>query len=246
MIESDQQNIQQVFHSENQPHFNALAEELLKKLPKNERSLVAIVGPPGSGKSFLAAGLASLINQRESFEIAIVVGQDGWHYPNDYLDRHTIKKGQQTITLRSIKGAPESFDAAAAIDCLRRIKQGEEVSFPIYSRVIHNPIPNAARVCHQHKLILCEGNYWLLNEMPWQAGIPLFSLRIFIQVEGNTFIPALRERHLRGGKTSAEVERQLMVDLENAERIIHHSVSPHIIVEKENPYTIKQIKFLMN
>ena len=230
--------------SQNHPYYTALAEELLRKHVKATRSLIAIVGPPGSGKSYLASALSHLLNHKASSEIAIVVGQDGWHYPNDFLDSHTIQKSQQIITLRSIKGSPETFDAVSAIECLRRIKQGEEISYPIYSREIHDPIPNAAKVLSHHKLILCEGNYWLLNELPWQTGIPLFDLRIFIQVKLDTLVPALRERHLRGGKTKAEVERQIKVDLENAERIINFSVPPHIIIEKENPYTISQLKVL--
>ncbi len=230
--------------SQNTLYYSALAEEILKRKIKATRRLIAIVGPPGSGKSYLASVLSHHLNHKAASEIAVVVGLDGWHYPNEYLDTHTISKNKQTITLRSIKGSPESFDAVSAIECLRHIKQGEEIGYPVYSREIHDPIPNAGKVLNHHEVILCEGNYWLLNELPWKTGIPLFDLRIFIQIELNTIIPALRERHLIGGKTEAEVERQLKVDMENAERIINYSVPPHIIVKKENPYTISLIKVL--
>ena len=229
------QEIKQLITGEDKQPYLPLANTIIEAAQPRPRLLTAIIGAPGSGKSSLAAILAELINEMSSSEIAIVVGLDGWHYPNEYLDSHFFIQGEEKFSLRKIKGAPESFDAITAINCLKHIKQGGEVTYPIYSRTLHNPIPNAGQMLPQHKIILCEGNYWLLNEPVWRDGIPLFDMRILIQIEPSSLIPALRSRHFNGGKSQEEVERQIEVDLQNGQRIIHNSAAVDIFFERENP-----------
>ncbi|OCF36675.1 hypothetical protein I316_01271 [Kwoniella heveanensis BCC8398] len=88
--------------------------EAYRRLPNDQRLLVAIAGPPGSGKSTLAYPLTDHLNallllhrppnpshierpqslelaeasdtQGEGDEIAICVGLDGWHYSRAELD----------------------------------------------------------------------------------------------------------------------------------------------------------------
>ncbi|KAK8864321.1 hypothetical protein IAR55_001568 [Kwoniella newhampshirensis] len=88
--------------------------EAYRKLPSDQRLLVAIAGPPGSGKSTLAYPLTDALNARllhhrpsnpshverptslnlaeasesqgQDDEIAICVGLDGWHYSRAELD----------------------------------------------------------------------------------------------------------------------------------------------------------------
>lgn len=65
------------------------------KATNKEKVIIALAGAPGSGKSVLA----SLIE--ETFEEVQVVGLDGFHYFEQYLLDHDLKKR---------KGASFTFD----------------------------------------------------------------------------------------------------------------------------------------
>ena len=53
-------------------------------------------------------------------ETAVLVGLDGWHYPNAYLDSHTIERDGATLPMRRFKGSPETYDTGAAYACLEQ------------------------------------------------------------------------------------------------------------------------------
>ncbi len=184
------------------------------------RLLVGISGLPGSGKSVTAATLARVLDilGRERGDRAIHLSLDGFHRPNAWLETHTgLDHDGHLVVLRQIKGAPPTFDAEAAAQRLARVRAGEgAVSFPVYSRALHDPIPDAITVTAAHRLIVFEGNYLFLDLPPWRAVRALFDVRLFVETPAPARIHNLRERHLRGGKTAAETERQIAVDERNA------------------------------
>lgn len=210
-----------------------LAQEIIQRAPAAERLLVVVAGPPGSGKSAFAALLAVVINLIASAETAVVVGLDGWHLPNAYLDSHTIEWNGETAVLRSLKGAPETYASASLTDFLKSAAAGAELRFPVYSRALHDPIPDAGIIASHHRIINLEGNYWLLNEPPWNALNPRFDLRIFLRAEPSALLDGLRQRHLRGGKSPQFTEAHLQrVDLPNIRRVLDHSLPADVIVQK--------------
>ena len=220
-----------------------LATRLLAQSVPDRRLMVAIAGPPGSGKTAFAAILVAVVNAEAENNLAVLVGLDGWHYPNAYLATHFAQRGGQRIRLRSIKGAPETFDASAAYDCLSKIRRGGQVRFPIYSRRLHEPIPAAGTTDVSHRIVVVEGNYLLLDEDPWGTFRQLFDVRVFITASPETLIDGLRERHLRGGKTAAVTERHIReVDLPNAQRMGASVVYAHVLVHKADTRRIDRIE----
>jgi len=207
--------------------------------------MVAVAGPPGSGKTAFATILVAMVNAEASDDLAVLVGLDGWHYPNDYLATHYMDRGGERIALRSIKGAPETFDATGAYDCLSEIRRGEHVSFPVYSRRLHEPVPGGGSVDSSHKIVVVEGNYLLLDEDPWNRFRQLFDVRVFISASLETLMDGLKERHLRGGKTLAATERQIReVDLPNARRVGPSVVHAQVLVHKASTRRIDRIEWL--
>jgi len=197
------------------------------------RLMVAVAGPPGSGKTAFATTLVAVINAETDSNTAALVGLDGWHYANDYLSAHFVERGGGRVSLQSIKGAPETFDVAAAYNCLSRIRQGGRVSFPVYSRRLHEPVPDGGTVDPSHRIVVVEGNYLLLDETPWRRLHPLFDVRVFISASPNALVNALRERHLRGAKTVAATERQIReVDLPNGARVASGIARAQVLVYK--------------
>ncbi len=185
------------------------------------RMLVGISGLPGGGKTVTAATLARVLDAlgRGRGERAIHLSLDGFHYPNAWLESHTGRDHDgRVVILRRIKGAPNTFDAEAAARLLRRVREGDEVvRFPVYSRALHDPVPDAVQVTAAHRIVVFEGNYLFLDTPPWPAVRALFDVRLFVETPEAARLRNLRERHLRGGKSPEEVDRQIRsVDQRNA------------------------------
>jgi pantothenate kinase len=204
--------------------------------------MLAVAGPPAGGKTAFAAILAATINAQAGDEIAALVGLDGWHYSNAYLATHFIERNGEQLSLRSIKGAPETFDAAAAYACLSQIRRGGPVSFPVYSRALHDPLPAGGTIRSSHRIVVVEGNYLLLAEEPWARFCALFDVRLFITARLETLVDGLMARHLRGGKTQPAAERQVReVDLANAGRVAPSAVYAQVLVFKSDTRHIERV-----
>jgi pantothenate kinase len=223
--------------------YDPLATHLLSKSRPVPRLMVAVAGPPGSGKSVFGMLLVAVLNAEAEDSIAALVGLDGWHYSNAYLETHFIERNGEQIPLRSIKGAPETFDAAGAYACLSRIRLGGQVSFPVYSRKLHEPIPAGETIYPVHRIIVVEGNYLLLEEEPWRGFRHLFDVRVFICASLETLLDGLRGRHLRGGKAPAVIEQHLReVDLPNIKRVEPSAVHAQVCVYKADTRRIDRIE----
>ena len=180
----------EVDREEVEKFYDPLALRLLELGCGRNRLLVAVAGPPASGKTAFATLLVATINTESGREEAVLVQQDGWHYPNEYLNTHIIRRNGEEVLLRHIKGAPETYDTETAYAFLECIKQGGRMTYPVYSRRLHNPVPNAGTVEPKHHIAVIEGNYWLLQENPWQRFQDLFDIRIFLTASrffGSTF-----------------------------------------------------------
>jgi pantothenate kinase len=224
-----------------------LATRLLAGYEAAPRTIVAVAGPPGSGKTAFAAILVGVLNAEAEAEVTALVGLDGWHYPNYYLKTHFHHRGAGRVSLRAIKGAPESFDARAAYEGLAHIRREEQVTFPVYSRQLHEPVPAGGTVEPWHQIVVAEGNYLLLDEDPWRRFLELFDLRVFISASPEILVANLQERHRRGGKTPETIERHMReVDLPNARRVAPSMAHAHLVVHKADGRRIDRIEWRMD
>jgi pantothenate kinase len=218
-----------------------LASKLHNLIRGEKRILVAVAGPPGSGKSVFTALLVVVINAIAGCEEAIQIQQDGWHFTNEYLDTLTFQKEGVEIPLRSIKGAPETYDTDSAYECLKNIRQGMQVQIPVYSRTLHDPVPNARVIKPNHLIAVVEGNYWLLKVPPWDKFQKLFDVSIFLTANPETLLEGLCLRQLRGGRTRKVAEQQVYnVDLPNINYVLMNSSPANFVVYKaENQRILK-------
>lgn len=199
---------------------------LLSKLCSNtkpgERYLVGIAGPPGAGKSTLSAALAQDLGRR-GFSPK-VVPMDGYH-----LDNHTLNERG----LLKSKGAPNTFDATAFVELIRRLRDANEtVHFSTFDREKDCVNEDADTVTPIHDLLLIEGNYLLLDEKPWNQLRALFDFTVLINPGLPTLETRLTERWLEHGHSAQAARlRAMQNDLPNAERVLAASAAPDLVIK---------------
>ncbi len=166
-----------------------LAAWLSKRAAGSERFVFGIAGAPGSGKSTLARRIATQLD-------AVLVPMDGFHLPNEVLDRRG---------LRHVKGSPRTFDAEAFIRAVSDIRRAHiDLALPDFDRLIDEPRPARVLVPTHARIVIVEGNYLLLDSPPWDDLRALFDAVAHLDVDDDVRIGRLIERHARFGRTWAE------------------------------------------
>lgn len=169
---------------------DALADRLAARATGHARFVVALAGPPGAGKSTLAAALVAALEQRAPGEVALVA-MDGFHLDNAVL----AARG-----LLARKGAPETFDVLGYREALVRIRAGSgEVAVPVFDRELDLARAGAAVVGPHHRIIVTEGNYLLLDLPPWDGLGHLFDHTVFLAVPKDVLHQRLLRRWLDHG-----------------------------------------------
>lgn len=186
----------------------------ISQLP-GERVLVAVAGAPGSGKSTLAAALA------QRLPASALVPMDGFHLD----DRLLSARG-----LLPRKGAVETFDAEGFATLIDRLSSAEhDVIYPIFDRDREIAIAGAGVVEPQHRIVIVEGNYLLLDARPWNQ--IHYDLTIRLDVPMDELTRRLTGRWQKLGKADEAVQAHLQNDLANAQVVIDQSSDADIVVE---------------
>jgi pantothenate kinase len=166
----------------------ALAELLASRPADGRRLILGIAGAPGAGKSTMAAALARPLGSR-----AAVVPLDGFHLADVQLSRHG---------LLDRKGAPETFDAWGYSALLERLRSRPDhtVYAPGFERELEQPIAGAIAVPPEVDVVITEGNYLLLDELPWRAARAFLDAVWFVRAEPQVRRTRLVARHIAFGK----------------------------------------------
>lgn len=170
---------------------------------KHKRIVIFLAAPPAVGKTTLSQFLENLSRNNKQFEEIQGIGLDGFHYSNEFLIKHTIEKNGERIVLKSIKGAPETYNYKAVEEKLKKIKD-ENIMWPIYNRKLHDVEKDKIRI--EKNIILIEGNWLLLNEDNWKELKKLSDYSIMIIAEKKLLKDRLITRKIMGGISKKEAE----------------------------------------
>lgn len=179
------------------------------KAGSGRRYLLGIAGPPAAGKSTFAARLCAALN-RPVADLAAVAPMDGFHRTTAEL---------RALGELEIKGQPQTFAVNAFTAALRELRNsvpGARFGWPLYDREIHDPVPGGV-VLREHRIVIVEGNYLLLDEPGWRDIRALLDECWYLDAGTASIEQRLYERHRAGGKTP-EVARERIAhnDLPNA------------------------------
>jgi pantothenate kinase len=190
-----------------------------RALARPGRALIGIAGPPGAGKSTLAARLVGAVGPAAAW-----VPMDGFHLADAALDR---------LGLRDRKGAPETFDGWGYLALLRRlaVETDHPVWAPGFERTLEQPLAGSILVDPDVRLVVTEGNYLLLDRPPWPQVRAALSEVWYVEADIGVRLERLLARHVEFGKSPAEARAWVAaVDEPNARLVEQRRDTADLIV----------------
>ena len=192
-------------------------------IPVGDRRIVAIAGPPASGKSTLASELHERLNDASPGSCALLP-MDGFHYDDEVLAARDWL---------SRKGAPHTFDVGGYAAALRRLRDNDEetVAVPRFDRAIEIARAGAILIERSVRLIVTEGNYLLLGDDPWPGLRSFFDRTALIVSDLETLEARNRQRWVDMDKDEDFITAKLELnDMPNVRLVMERSVDPDWVI----------------
>jgi pantothenate kinase len=200
------------------------------------RILIALAGPPESGKSTVAAEVVKRLNASSitGCPFAIVLPMDGFHLTRATLQ--AMKNSEEAIARR---GVYWTFDGKGVVDLvtalyLTRNDLDKVHIAPSFDHVLKDPVEAAISIDPDAQVVILEGNWLLFNEVPWSAISGLVDDTWFIDVDPALAVERVARRHIRSGiETSWEqaLYRAENNDMVNGDLVRAKLISPAVRVQ---------------
>ena len=175
-------------------------------LPEGKRQIIALAGPPASGKSTRAEALACELTA--AGRLAAVVPMDGFHLDNRVLDARG---------LRARKGAPNTFDLRGFARLVADLATASEVIYPVFDRDRDLAIAGAGVLPEQCDLVVVEGNYLLYDAPGWRDLARFWTISAYLDVPLACLHDRLTDRWIAHGLSAEDARaRAEGNDLANA------------------------------
>ncbi len=193
-----------------------LAGEIRRVSDGKDRTVVAIAGPPGAGKSTIAGQLAQRLDD------AAMLPMDGFHLDN------------ATLAARGMlarKGAPDTFDVEGFLALIAQLGNQRDLSVPTFDRDADSVVPGGDLIPASARIVLVEGNYLLLDAPGWRDLVAHWTFSVMIDVP----LPTLEQRLIQrwrdqGLSDQAATARAQGNDLPNAQTVLTQSLDADVVL----------------
>lgn len=225
-----------------EPVYSSLTDraiELCKHLgdnasPAQHRIVVALAGPPGSGKSTIAAKVVQRLNATSTVSFAAIVPMDGFHLPRSTLD--TLPNKLEAYARR---GASWTFDEKGVLKLINvlsksRFETSDIIIAPTFDHAAKDPVDDGITITADITFVLLEGNYLLLDAEPWNQIQGLVDDTWFVDVDPELARTRIAKRHIEAGIETtwdAAVRRAESNDLLNGVEIRRKLVKPAVVIQ---------------
>ncbi len=200
-----------------------LAQRIEESAHPAHRFVLGIAGSPGSGKTTLARAVARAVGPH-----AVHVPMDGFHLADATLER---------LGRRERKGALDTFDGWGFVALLRRLRAETDhvVYAPSFRREVGEPIAGEIAVTPDHRIVIVEGNYLLVDAEPWAGVRDLLDAAWFCAAVDAVREARLVDRHQHHGRDrEAATAWAREVDGANAVLIEASADRADLVVSGEN------------
>jgi pantothenate kinase len=203
-------------------------------IDESSRTIVALAGPPGSGKSTIAAEVVRRLNTAVPPVNSIVVPMDGFH-----LSRKTLDQMPNSAEAHERRGAAWTFDVNGVLSLVRTLYQSksnksETILVPGFDHALKDPCPEKISIQPVNALVIIEGSWLLLDEEPWRQISSLVDDTWFVDVTAELARHRIAKRHIGSGIEETwedAVRRAESNDLPNGDEIRNRLVKPALVVQ---------------
>ena len=184
------------------------------------RLLIAIAGPPGSGKTTLVDALLDRLGEE-----SVALPMEGFQLDNALLDARG---------LRPRRGAPATFDVAGFAAALGRVRADRgTVIVPAFDQHLDLARANAAEITARHRVVIVEGSYLLLDDPPWPAIARTYDASVLLAVPETVVEARILARWRRHGLDErAARTRALENDVPNASLVMKGSGTADLVLDE--------------
>ena len=201
--------------------------------PGPERILIALAGPPGSGKTTIAANVVRMLTQGLNSPKTVAVSVDGFHLPLAAL--RELPNADEALARR---GAPWTFDAKSAVEMVRELSTSagsKAVAVPTFDHAVKDPVAGGLIVDPDVQVCVLEGNYLLCDEGPWSEIAGIVDESWLVKVDESLARERVAARHLAAGiepTMELALARTDYNDIPNGRYIMKHSAERYdVLVE---------------
>lgn len=187
-----------------------IVDAFLAQGSSHGRQLLAVAGPPATGKSTVAEKIVECLEAEG--HPAGLLPMDGFHLDNSVLEPRGLLPR---------KGAPETFDLNGFMELLQRVKAGGAVKVPTFDRDNDRVVPDAEAIAEDKRVIVVEGNYLLYDATGWRDLNALWDFSVFVRTDVEILRQRLIDRWLEQGLNQKAAEaRAEGNDLANARAVM--------------------------